>query len=311
MVTGSGTGGPQSPCAIGKRLVVKRRRALVFGGTGQLGSQIVRLWSDIDVYAPTRAQANVEDPVEVQRAVNEVAPDVVVNCTAFNDVPRAEKEPGRAFAINAFAVERLAGICAAQSCLFITFSTDYVFDGLLGRPYSEIDDAHPLNKYGESKLAGERLALARNSPAYVIRTCGVYGTGVSTSKGYTFIHRIIDLAKAGQPLRIINDQTISPTYAGHLAVAVRALMESSAPFGLYHAANEGAITWYDFAQEGLRQAGLSRRIEAISSDEFSAGVMRPKFSALENTRLHELGLGMPAWREGLTTMFRDKAALSQ
>jgi len=290
--------------------VVTRRRALVFGGTGQLGSQIVRLWSDIDVYAPTRAQADIEDPVAAQRAVNEAAPQVVVNCTAFNDVPLAEKEPGRAFAVNAYAVERLADICAARPCLFITFSTDYVFDGMLGKPYTETDDPHPLNKYGESKLAGERLVLARSSPAYVVRTCGVYGTGISTSKGYTFIHRIIDLARAGQPLRIINDQTISPTYAGHLAVAVRALMESSAPYGLYHAANEGAITWFDFAQEGLRQAGLSRTIEGISSDQFSAGVMRPKFSALENARLHEFGLGMPTWREGLTTMLRDKAALS-
>jgi dTDP-4-dehydrorhamnose reductase len=290
--------------------VAKRKRALVFGGSGQLGSQIVRLWTDLELYAPTRAEADVEDALAVQRAVHETAPDVVVNCTAFNDVPLAEKEPDRAFAINALAVKRLADICADQSCLFITFSTDYVFDGRLGRPYTEIDDPRPMNKYGESKLAGERFVLGGNFRAYVVRTSGVYGIGVSTSKGHTFIHRIMDLARAGQPLRIVNDQTLSPTYAADLAVAVRALVEKSAPFGLYHAANEGAVTWYDFAREALRQAGMSRAIEAISSDEFSAGVTRPKFSALENARLHELGLGMPTWREGLANMLRDKAALT-
>lgn len=286
------------------------RKVLVFGGSGQLGSQIARRWNDDEVIAPARSDVNIEDRDAVERAIAQTQPDTVVNCAAYNDVPAAEKDPQRAFAVNAFAVAALAEICARRSVLFVTFSTDYVFDGALGRPYVETDAPRPLNAYGMSKLGGELFTLGQHARSYVVRTCGVYGTGVSTSKGYTFINRILERAKAGERLRVVDDQTISPTYAGDLADGVRVLIGSAAPFGLYHMVNEGAVTWYDFAVEALRQAGIPCEVEPVSSAEFSGGVRRPAFSALENARLHQVNIGMPPWREGLSAMLRDKGAVT-
>lgn len=274
------------------------RRALVFGGTGQLGTQILRLWKGIDVVAPSRSQADVEDPRAMNDAIAQAKADVVLNCTAFNDVPRAEREPEPAFALNAKAVGELARASERFGATFVTFSTDYVFDGRLRRPYTEEDAPNPVSAYGRSKLAGEREAL-QYPRAYVVRTCGLYGTGASTSKGYTFIQKILERARAGEALRVVSDQTMSPTFAGHLAVAVRSLLERGAPCGLYHAVNEDAATWFDFATEALRQAGIGANVEAISSSEFAAGVERPAYSVLENARLHALGISMPSWQEGV------------
>ena len=287
----------------------KPKKILVFGGSGQLGSQMCRLWSDLRLTAPARSEIDVEDRAAVERAVAAAGPDVVVNCTAYNDVARAESEPERTFAVNAFAVDALSRICAERDCTFITFSTDYVFDGTQRRPYVEGDAPNPATCYGISKLAGELLTLRRASPAFVIRTCGVYGTRVSSSKGYTFIDRIIAQAKAGEPLRVVDDQIVSPTYAGDLAAAVREMLEASPQPGVYHAVNEGAVSWYEFACETLRQAGIAAAVTPISSGQFGSSVRRPMYSALENAKLHAIGLSLPDWRAGIAAYLRDRGGL--
>lgn len=283
----------------------KPKEILVFGGSGQLGSQICRLWTGLQITAPSRPEIDVEDPAALQAAVAAADPDTVVNCTAYNDVARAESEPERAFAVNALAVDSLGRLCAERDCTFVTFSTDYVFGGTQGRPYVESDAPNPATAYGTSKLAGELLTLRRGARAFVIRTCGVYGTRVSSSKGYTFIDRIIAQGKAGEPLRVVDDQIVSPTYAGDLAVAVRTLLEANPQPGIYHAVNEGAVSWYEFACETLRQAGIDAEVTPISSHEFSA-VRRPAYSALENAKLHAMGLSLPDWRAGIAAYLRDR-----
>lgn len=284
------------------------RRALVFGGTGQLGTQILRLWRGVECVAPSRSQVDVEDPRAVEECIAQTRADVVLNCTAFNDVPRAEREPELAFALNARAAGELAESAYKNGALFVTFSTDYVFDGRLRRPYTEADEPHPVNAYGRSKRAGELEVLERNPRAYVVRTCGLYGTGASTSKGYTFIQKILARARAGENVRVVSDQTMSPTFAGDLALTVRALIERAAPPGLYHAVNEGSATWHEFATEALRQAGIRANVEAISSAEFASEVERPAYSVLENARLHALGLSMPSWQEGVAAYLSATAA---
>jgi dTDP-4-dehydrorhamnose reductase len=201
----------------------------------------------------------------------------------------------------------MAEQCAQRGIPFVTFSTDYVFDGTLRRPYTETDAPNPLNVYAASKYAGEQLVARLQSKAYVIRTCGVYGTQTSTTKGYTFIDRIISQARAGEPLRIVRDQTVSPTYSAHLAEGVSKLVEANAPYGLYHVVNEGAVTWYDYACEALQVAGMDVRVEAVSHKEWPSRVRRPEFSALENAKLHALEIEMPDWRTGVSAYLRDKA----
>jgi dTDP-4-dehydrorhamnose reductase len=280
-------------------------RVLLFGGSGQLGSEIVKRWSDCEIAAPDSRAANVEDERAVAAAVAAHVPDVVVNCTAFHNVDRCEREPERAFAVNATAVERIARAARAASAAFVTISTDYVFDGETGRPYRETDEPRPLSQYGASKLEGERRVERLGMNAFVVRTCGLYGTRVSSSKGYTFVDRVLALARAGETQSIVADAVASPTYAAHLADALRALVESRA-YGLYHAADTGAVSWYDFAAEALRRAGVAGTIAPISREDWKPQTPRPRFSALASDRLAALGFAMPTWAEGLGDYLRDK-----
>jgi dTDP-4-dehydrorhamnose reductase len=281
-------------------------RVLLLGASGQLGGEIRRGWSRQDLICPAHADLDITDGAAVARAIAQHAPDAVVNCAAFHNVERCEDEPQSAFAANALAVNAMAEACAQRGAVFMTFSTDYVFDGGLGRPYTETDEPHPLNAYGVSKYAGELLTLRLQSAAYVVRTCGVYATRASTSKGHTFIDRILAQARAGEPVRIVRDQTVSPTYAAHLARGVLSLLTSGAAYGVYHMVNEGPVTWYDYASEALRIAGIDRPIEAVSYKDWASRVRRPAYSALENARLHAAGITLPSWREGIAQYMLDR-----
>jgi dTDP-4-dehydrorhamnose reductase len=280
-------------------------RILLFGGGGQLGTEIRRLWP-AEIAGPSHADVDITDSNAVEAAIEATSPDAVVNCAAFHHVERCEDEPHNAFAANALAVNVMAERCARRGIRFVTFSTDYVFDGTLGRTYAESDAPNPVNVYGVSKFAGELLVQRLRSDAFVIRTCGVYSTRTSTTKGYTFIDKIIGQARAGEPVRVVRDQVVSPTYAVHLAQAVARLLESNASPGLYHAVNEGAVSWYDYASEALRVAGIDRAIEPASTKDMNSRVRRPAFSALENAKLHALGISMPDWRTGVADYLRDR-----
>ena len=282
------------------------QRVLLFGGSGQLGGEIRRLWSGIDIHSPGHADLDITDGRAVDEAIARSKPDAVINCAAFHNVERCEEQPERAFAANALGVNAMAEGCSRHGAALVTISTDYVFDGELGRPYAESDPARPLSAYGVSKYAGELLVDRLRSRAYVVRTCGVYATRASTSKGHTFVDRILAQARAGEPVRVVRDQTVSPTYAPHLAAALLQLLQSGADFGLYHMVNEGAVTWYDFAVEALRAAGVEHPVEPVSYKDWPSRVRRPAFSALENARLHENGIRLPSWREGLTQYLRDR-----
>ncbi len=197
---------------------------LLFGGSGQLGSEIRRRWTELQIVSPNHGEIDITDREAIGRAIESARADVVVNCAAFHNVERCEVEPAAAFEANALAVNAIAERCAQAGTIFVTFSTDYVFDGTLGRSYVESDPPHPLSVYAASKYAGELLVERLRSNAYVIRTCGVYGTHFSPTKGYTFVDRVITQARAGEKLRIVRDQTVSPTYAGDLAAAVLQLL---------------------------------------------------------------------------------------
>jgi dTDP-4-dehydrorhamnose reductase len=278
-------------------------RILLIGGSGQLGTEIRRRWTDRDLTAPPHTEVDLEDTEALAAAIARVEPSAVVNCAAFHNVDRCEAEPERALAVNALAVERAARACRDRDVLFVTVSSDYVFDGSSTRPYVEDDPVHPISAYGVSKLAGELLVETVGSRALVVRTCGVYGLRPSAGKGYTFVDRVIALARAKDPLRIVSDVSASPTFAGHLAEAMGALLERGAT-GLYHAANAGPVSWYDFACEALRQAGIDYAIEPISAREWKMAARRPAFSALDSGKLRALGFEMPSWREGIASYLR-------
>jgi dTDP-4-dehydrorhamnose reductase len=278
-------------------------RALLLGGHGQLGTEIRRLWTDWKIVAPTHAEVDIEDTSAIAAAIEGGRPDLVINCAAFHNVDRCEEVPERALAVNAGAVDQMARLARDNRIEFLTISTDYVFDGAAKQPYEERDPAHPISAYGVSKLAGELLVERLQSHAYVVRTCGLYGERASSTKGHTFVDRVLAQARANEPARIVADVVASPTFAGHLAQALLRLVETRS-YGLYHAVNPGPVSWYQFAREVLSQAGIDRTIEPIAASEWKAPARRPAFSALANVKLAALGIELPTWQEGIAAYLR-------
>lgn len=274
------------------------KRVLLVGGSGQLGTAIARCWDDCEIVAPAHAELALENQESLRAAIERIVPHAIVNAAAFHDVDRCETEPERAFAVNAFAVGRAAQFARECGALFLTISSDYVFDGVTSAPYTERDTPHPLSAYGLSKLTGEYLALGAGAKTFVVRTCGLYGPAQTRSQRQTFIDRILTARRAGEPVRVVSDVVVSPTNAADLARALRRLIETT-EYGLYHAVNAGAVTWYEFAAEALRQAGLDEQIEPIEARDWKAIAIRPRFSALDCAKLRRLGVEMPAWQAGI------------
>jgi dTDP-4-dehydrorhamnose reductase len=279
-------------------------KVLLLGGSGQLGSEIRKRWSSDEITAPSHEALDIADATEIAAAVDRGNIDAIVNCAAFHNVDQCEAEPEKALHFNADAVDGMAQVAQERDITFVTISTDYVFDGAKGAPYVETDEPHPLSKYAESKLAGERLVLDRKMKAFVVRTCGVYGPAASKSKG-TFIDRVIRQAQNGEEIRVVNDVVASPTFAGDLAGALRQLLDTTS-FGLFHAVNEGAITWFDFVREALLQSGLPRPIVPIKAADWKVAARRPSYSALANEKLNALEIRMAAWQEGIAGYLRAK-----
>lgn len=282
-------------------------KVLLIGGSGQLGSEIRARWTRDDVIAPAHNELDLADFESLIGALAASSPELVVNCAAFHNVDTCETRPDEAMRINALAVDAVAAACAERDVAFMTISTDYVFDGAAKQPYSEDDCPRPVSAYGVSKVAGELLVLRRRMKSYVVRTCGVYGLHFSKSKGHTFIDRLTNQARAGETIRVVADVASSPTYAGHLAVALREIVAKGA-YGLTHACNVGPVTWYDFATKALELADIEHPIEQIRASEWKAAARRPMFSALRNARLEALGIHMPSWDEGIAAYLHDKGA---
>lgn len=285
------------------------KRALLIGGSGRLGSAIARVWTGYAIVAPPHAELALEDDAALEAAIAAHAPDVVVNCAAFAEVDRCEAQPQRALEINALAVERAARASGRGGAAFVTISTDYVFDGRAKRPYAETDAAGPLNVYGISKLAGELLVERLESPALIVRTCGLYGRPRPAGTGGDFVGRLIARARRGERLTVVSDATVTPTFADHAAAAIGALVEAGAS-GLYHAAGAGPVTWYEFAAELLARAGVGARLEPIRLADWRAAARRPLYSALDSRKLGAAGFAMPAWQEGVADYLRAYPAFS-
>jgi dTDP-4-dehydrorhamnose reductase len=276
-------------------------KALVTGASGQLGRALVaRLGTSAQALA--RAQLDVTDGAAVSAALDSIRPDVVINATAYNKVDAAESEPEAAFAVNAAAVLSLALAARRVGARLVHVSSDYVFDGAQSRPYVEDDMPRPINTYGRSKRAGEMMAEAVGGPALVVRTSGVFGPGGSRAKGGSFVDRILERARTGATLRVVDDQRFAPTFAPDLAAALVTLVERKAT-GTVHVTNAGACSWYELARAALELADLPATVDRISSAELAAPARRPLYSVLSNARFADLtGAPLRPWREALAEM---------
>jgi dTDP-4-dehydrorhamnose reductase len=271
----------------------------VTGAAGQLGRALVSRLGPRAVWSGGRDELDVRDPSAVARVLDRARPEALINAAAFNDVDGAEADPAPAMAVNAVGAGHLARACRERGVLLVHVSSDYVFDGAKREPYREDDCPRPLNTYGVSKLAGCFLVAAAGGAHLIVRTSGVFGAGGNRVKGGSFVERILARARSGQPLRVVNDQLSSPTYAPDLATALVTLVERGAR-GLLHVTNSGECSPYDLAAAALEIAGIHARIEPIRTADLGAPARRPLYSVLDNGRAHAAGLApLRSWRDAL------------
>jgi dTDP-4-dehydrorhamnose reductase len=279
-------------------------RILLTGVRGQVGAALARTLESLgELEAHDRSTLDLLDGPSVEAAVARARPDVVVNAAAYTAVDRAERESGLAFKVNSDAVGALAQAAKSMGALLVHFSTDYVFDGALPRPYLESDAPNPLGIYGRSKLEGEHAIAASGCRHFIFRTSWVYARS-----GRNFVNAILAAAKTKPELRVVDDQRGAPTSAAAIAGAVGQVLADpgrrSRPDGIYHMTAAGETTWYGFAQEILRTAAPEVRLVPVTTAEYGAAAPRPRNSLLDNAKLRAtFGIELQDWRQGFRAVF--------
>jgi dTDP-4-dehydrorhamnose reductase len=283
-------------------------RVLVTGASGQLGSEVAEAFrcAGHDVLAPTSRELDFLHPDQAATTVRNLQADWVINCAAYTQVDKAESDTESAFTVNRDSPERLAQAVADYGGRMLQVSTDFIFDGAQRRPYLESDSPNPLGVYGRSKLEGEQAVLQALPEAVVLRTAWVYGL-----RGHNFVKTMLRMAIAGKPLRVVDDQIGTPTWARDIASAITALVVGDAR-GTFHFTNAGETSWYGFAgailDEGA-QAGFDIKTAAvapIATSAYPTPATRPAYSVLGTEKIRPLLDGpIPDWRESLKKMLQE------
>jgi dTDP-4-dehydrorhamnose reductase len=269
-------------------------RALVTGGGGQLASDLQELLGD-DAVSRSHAQLDVANPYALARAIEDVEPDVVINCAAFHNLDVCETEPDQAWAVNVRAVREMA----QRAPRLVHLSTNYVFDGRRDEPYAEHDVPAPRSVYAITKLAGEHAALAHGSGALVVRAAGLYGVHGSVSKGGNFVQRMLARGREQGALKMVADQLLQPTFTADLAAAIVDALERDVD-GVLHLTASDACSWHEFTVAIMELAGLDVPVEAVSTVIAPGGIDRPLNGVLARPRADALGLpALRPWRVGL------------
>jgi dTDP-4-dehydrorhamnose reductase len=270
-------------------------RWLLSGAGGQLATAFVPLL-DGDVFLMREEAVDLRDEAAVRAAVRGFSPDVILHTAAYTAVDQAETEEAVAMAVNEGGTRNLLAAMRGTHTTLLYISSDYVFDGTKGRPYVESDEPNPLSVYGRSKLAGERLVL-QWPHGIIVRTAWLFST-----TGGNFVKTILRAARerahsgSREPLRVVDDQIGSPTFAPHLAAGILEGLQRGLPAGIYHMAGNGHCSWFELAQEVVRCAGLRVPIEPITTAELGRPARRPAYAALASER-HAPQL--PPWFEGV------------
>jgi dTDP-4-dehydrorhamnose reductase len=265
-------------------------RALITGAAGQLGTDLRRLLPDADAH--DRQSLSITDRQAVRAAVD--GHDLVFNCAAYNAVDAAESDPDPALAANAEGPGILAEACRESGARLVHFSTNYVFGGEGDRPFTEADEPRPLGAYARSKLEGERRVLDTLPGALVVRSSGLFGAVGSAVKGGSFPERIVARATQGQPLRVVDDQRLNPTYTRDLAAAALELA-GRGEAGVVHLVAAGCCSFWELAVEALRLAGVEAEVARVTTAELDVPAPRPLNGCLASSRVPALR----PWREGL------------
>ncbi len=292
-------------------------RLMLTGANGQVGWELTRSLKPLgEVIAFDRKGCDLSRPVDLPHIIRELKPDIIVNAAAYTAVDKAEEEEQLATVVNGVAVGVLADEAQKSGALLVHYSTDYVFDGKKGSPYTEDDLPNPINSYGRSKLAGERAIGESGGDHLILRTCWVYA-----ARGHNFLRTVLRLAQERDELRIVADQVGAPTWAREIADATAHIVQRACGeremgefiSGVLNLTAAGATSWYGFAEAILDQAmsrGLQRnkpKIHPILSLEYPRPAVRPKNSCLAGERLRErFGISLANWQQALALCMQDE-----
>lgn len=278
-------------------------KVLVTGVKGQLGYDVVRelqkrgheaVGVDID-------EMDITDAVAVERVMTEVQPDAVIHCSAYTAVDRAEEDIEICRRVNVDGTENIAKICKKLGCKMLYLSTDYIFSGDGERPWEPDDEASPLNAYGQSKYDGELVLKKYVEKYFIVRISWVFGIN-----GNNFIKTMLRLGRENGAVKVVDDQIGSPTYTYDLARLLVDMIQSDR-YGAYHATNEGICSWYEFAKEIFRAAGMDNvSVTPVKSGEFPVKAKRPKNSRMSKEKLVTNGFSLlPAWQDAVARYIKE------
>ena len=282
-------------------------KILLTGKNGQVGWELARSLAPLgEIIAHDRASLDLADPDRICSVVRDIKPAIIINAAAYTAVDRAEIEPGAARAINAHAPRVLAEEARKLGALLVHYSTDYVFDGTKPGSYVETDTANPISVYGHSKLQGELAIQASGCRHLIFRTSWVFGP-----RGGNFLLTMLRLAGERTELRIVNDQFGAPTSSSMIAEATAHALRVEGAEGLFHLTASGRTSWYGFASEIFKAAGLNTLTTPISSAQYPTVVRRPLNSSLDCSKLSKVfGYKPPPWQEGMLACMRSLGRLN-
>ena len=276
-------------------------RVLVTGVKGQLGYDVMNELAGrghegigVDIQ-----EMDITDAASVEKVITEAAPDAVIHCAAYTAVDAAEDNVDLCRRVNAGGTENIARVCKALNCKMMYISTDYVFNGQGTRPWEPDDKREPLNVYGQTKYEGE-LAVETLEKFFLVRIAWVFGVN-----GKNFIKTMLNLGKTRDHLTVVADQIGSPTYTYDLARLLVDMIETD-KYGRYHATNEGLCSWYEFACEIFKQAGMNVTVSPVTSDQYPAKAKRPMNSRMDKSKLDEMGFKrLPSWQDALGRYLKE------
>lgn len=277
-------------------------KVLVTGVKGQLGYDVMAELAkrNIEAIGVDIDEMDITDKISVEKVIGEAAPDVVVHCAAYTAVDAAEDNEALCRRVNADGTRNIAEVCKKLDCKMVYISTDYVFDGQGTRPWEPDDERHPLNVYGQTKYEGELAVQENLSKYFIVRIAWVFG-----KNGKNFVRTMLKLAETHDKLTVVNDQFGSPTYTYDLARLLVDMIQTD-KYGIYHATNEGICTWYEFACEIFRQAGVKIEVTPVPASEYPAKAKRPENSRLDKSKLTENGFErLPSWQDALRRYIKE------
>ena len=280
---------------------------LVTGSSGQLGSSLKARALSLQDYRfifTDIEELDITSHKALERFFAGHNIKLVINCAAYTDVDRAEQDVDKAMLINHLSVANLATLSSAYTYHLLHISTDYVFDGKASKPYRETDTTHPATIYGLSKLRGEEAIMASGSAATILRTSWLY-----SETGHNFVKTILKKARERNILDVVDDQFGSPTYAGDLADAIMQMLPGligSTGQDLYHYANQGVCSWYDFAGAIVEIAGIDTEVRPVASSDYITPAPRPGYSVLDTSMIRkETGISIPFWKDSLIKYIKN------